>query len=206
MLRFENYAFAATEYRPRRPPEIFIIVRFVSKLSAEQWADARRLRAEGANFTAIGEAFNVSRDAISKRAKREGWDMPAASGSPVARAQSAAPLPNDILQARRSLSRRILRILDLDLKIMERRMEKRLDAADKADKNAADPEGMSKEEIERLGTFKKTIQDHTEYAPDTDRAVRGAAHRAATAETLASEADAFRRELAERIAKLIPPT
>ena len=65
---------------------------------------------------------------------------------------------------------------------------------------------MSREEVERLGTFKKTIQDHTEYAPDTDRAVRGAAHRAATAETLASEADVFRRELAERIAKLIPPT
>ena len=177
-------------------------MRFVSKLSAEQWADARRLRAEGANFTAIGKAFNVTRDAISKCAKREGWDAPAASGSPVAKARPAAPLPNDILQARRSLSRRILRILDLDLLIMEQRMQKRLNAA----KDAEEPEGMSREEVERLGTFKKTIQDHTEYAPDTDRAVRGAAHRAATAETLASEADVFRRELAERIAKLIPPS
>ena len=157
-------------------------MRFVSKLSVGQWADARRLRAEGANFTAIGKAFNVTRDAISKHAKREGWDAPAASGAPIARARPPAPLPNDILQARRSLSRRILRILDLDLIIMEQRMQKRLNAA----KDAEEPEGMSREEVERLGTFKKTIQDHTEYAPDTDRAVRGAAHRAATAETLAS--------------------
>ena len=177
-------------------------MRFVSKLSAEQWADARRLRAEGANFTTIGEAFNVSRDAISKRAKREGWDAPASTEPGGAPARPAAPLPNDILQVRRSLSRRVLRILDLDLRIMEQRMQKRLNAAE----DAADPEGMSKEEVERLGTFKKTIQDHTEYAPDTDRSVRGAAHRAAAAEALASEADIFRRELAERIAKLIPPT
>ena len=127
---------------PRRPPEIFIIVRFVSKLSAEQWADARRLRAEGANFTAIGKAFNVTRDAISKCAKREGWDVPAATGAPGARAKPAAPLPNDILQARRSLSRRILRILDLDLMIMEQRMQKRLKAAE----DAEEPEGMSREE------------------------------------------------------------
>lgn len=178
-------------------------MRFVSKLSAEQWADARRLRAEGANFTAIGKAFSISRDAISKRAKREGWDTaPTATGTPIAKGQPAPPLPTDILQARRSLSRRILRILDLDLRIMEQRMQKRLNAADKA----SDPEGMSREEVERLGTFKKTIQDHTEYAPDTDRAVRGAANPAASAAALASEADVFRRELAERIAKLIPPS
>jgi hypothetical protein len=72
--------------------------------------------------------------------RREGWDAPAAISAPIVRAQPAASLPNDILQARRSLSRRILRILDLDLKIMERRMQKRLEAAD--DKNA-EPEGMS---------------------------------------------------------------
>jgi hypothetical protein len=177
-------------------------VRFVSKLSEEQWADARRLRDEGANFAAIGKALSVSGDTISKRARREGWDAPAASGSPTAKAQPAPPLPNDILQARRSLSRRILRILDLDLRIMEQRMQKRLDAADKE----ADPAGMSEDEVKRLATFKKAIQDHTEYAPDTDRAVRGAANSAAAAAALASEADVFRRELAERIAKLIPPS
>ena len=60
-------------------------------------------------------------------------------------------------------------------------------------------------EVKRLATFKKTIQDNTEYAPDTEPAAGGAAHRAATAEALASEADVFRREIAERIAKLIPP-
>ena len=189
--------------RRSAPPETFIILRFISKLSAEQWAEARRLRVEGASFAAIGKAFNVTRDAISKRAKRDGWDVPAPTPRLAARARArdAAPLPNDILQARRTLSRRILRILDLDLKIMERRMQKRLDAADQD----ADPAGMSEDEVKRLATFKKTIQDNTEYAPDTEPAAGGAAHRAATAEALASEADVFRREIAERIAKLIPP-
>jgi hypothetical protein len=182
-------------------------VRFVSKLSVEQWADARRLRAEGADFTSIGKAFGLSRDAIAKRARRDGWEAPAAPPRRASRtnARDAAPLPNDILQARRALSRRILRILDLDLRIMEHRMQKRLNAADQQ----AEPAGMSDDEVKRLGTFNKTIQDHTEHAPDTDRAVRGAANSAAAsaaAAALASEADVFRRELAERIAKLIPPS
>ena len=68
------------------------------------------------------------------------------------------------------------------------------------------PEGMSDDELKRLGTFKKTIQEHTEFSPDTEPNAGGAGSARAAGEAAASEADVFRREIAERIAKLIPPT
>jgi IS30 family transposase len=175
-------------------------VLFVSKLSAGQWAEARRLRAEGASFRAIAEALGVSRDSISKRARREGWHTPSGMDADP-RAQPARALPDDVLQARRALRQRIFRILDLDLTIMELRMQKRLSDAEIGEAS----EGMSKEELARLATFKQTIQDHTELSPDTEPTA-GAARRArAGGNAPASEADVFRREMAERIEKLIPP-
>ena len=59
-----------------RSPEIFIAVRFVSKLSTEQWAEARRLYGRGATFTAIATQFDITRGAVAKRARREGWVAP----------------------------------------------------------------------------------------------------------------------------------
>jgi hypothetical protein len=175
-------------------------VRFVSKLSAEQWAEARRLRAEGASFGAIAKAFDITRDCISRRARRESWDTPGGTAAGPT-ALSASTLPDDVLQARRALRQRIFRILDLDLKIMELRMQKRLNDAEAGRAS----EGMSDEELKRLGTFKKTIQEHTEFSPDTEPTAGAAARAGAAGHPTPSETDAFRREIAERVEKLIPP-
>jgi hypothetical protein len=163
LLSFDNCACPAALNSAPRPPEILITVRFVSKLSAGQWADARRLRAEGASFRAIAQAFDVSRDCVARRARRECWHTPGGMDAEPT-AQAARALPDDALQARRALRQRIFRILDLDLKIMELRMQKRLSDAETGEAS----EGMSKEEFDRLATFKKTIQEHTEFSPDTE--------------------------------------
>jgi hypothetical protein len=68
------------------------------------------------------------------------------------------------------------------------------------------PEGMSDDELKRLGTFKKTIQEHTEFSPDTEPNAGGAGSARAAGEAAASEADVFRREIAERLEKLLPPS
>jgi hypothetical protein len=184
-----------------RSPEIFIAVRFVSKLSTEQWAEARRLYGRGATFTAIATQFDITRGAVAKRARREGWAALLNGPAGEAGSTGTAPAQDDFRQARQTLRRRIFRILDLDLKIMELRMQKRLSDAE----TGAAPEGMSDDELKRLGTFKKTIQDHTEFSPDTEPSAGAAGRASATGRAAASEADIFRREIAERIAKLIPP-
>ena len=49
---------------------------FTSPLSPEQWAEARRLRAEGATYDAIGKHLGISRTTIATRAYRESWPSP----------------------------------------------------------------------------------------------------------------------------------
>jgi len=50
---------------------------FVSKLSPEQWAEARHLRAEGAPFRDIAQRFDIGASTVANRARREGWPLPA---------------------------------------------------------------------------------------------------------------------------------
>jgi hypothetical protein len=209
LLQFDNCACAAAHKSAQRSPEIFIAERFVSKLSTEQWAEARRLYGRGATFTAIATQFDITRGAVAKRARREGWAAPLNGPVGGVGSTGTAQAQDDFRLARRTLRRRIFRILDLDLKmildldlkIMELRMQKRLSDAE----TGAAPEGMSDDELKRLGTFKKTIQDHTEFSPDTEPSAGAAGRASAIGRAAASEADVFRREIAERIAKLIPP-
>ena len=55
-----------------------------SLLTPEQWAEARRLRAEGASLDALAEQFGVAHSTMGRRARKEGWSSP--SGSPSTRA------------------------------------------------------------------------------------------------------------------------
>ena len=50
---------------------------FTSKLSPEQWAEARRMRADGASYARIGRHFGLTPASILKCAQREGWSAPA---------------------------------------------------------------------------------------------------------------------------------
>jgi len=48
-------------------------MKFNSPLTSEQWAEARRLRSEGATFVALGTQFGVTASAINRHARQEGW-------------------------------------------------------------------------------------------------------------------------------------
>ncbi|MBX9589426.1 MAG: hypothetical protein K2X43_08975, partial [Hyphomonadaceae bacterium] len=52
---------------------------FVSKLSPEEWAEARRLRAQGVSFADLAQRFGIHADSMGKRARREGWPTPDAT-------------------------------------------------------------------------------------------------------------------------------
>jgi hypothetical protein len=174
---------------------------FVSKLSKEQWAEARRLRADGASFVEIAERFGVTQNWVATRARREQWGTPLAAEPRKPRGKTAVLA--EFKQERLNLSRRIIKIIELDLRMMEQRMLKRLQGADA---NAGPTEGLSDEELKRLGTLKQTIQEHTEFSPDTEPNAGGAGTARSADQAATSEADVFRREIAERLEKLLPPS
>jgi hypothetical protein len=169
---------------------------FTTLLSPEQWAEARRLRVEGASYAAVGRQLGVSGDTIAKRAHREGWPAPAG-------ARTAPKLPADTAAVRRRLMHRLYRVMDLKLELMELRMQKQLKQAKKKDGDI--PATDDEKDMRPLATVMKTIEQATELDPDLDRAAGGGA-RGSDSQARASEADAFRREIAERIEKLIPPS
>lgn len=176
---------------------------FTSPLTPEQWAEARRLRAEGATFAAIGRLFAVTADSVAKRARREDWPAPAKPTGRTRRRPGASPLTAaDAADIRRSLARRLLAVMDLNLELMELRMHKQLQQARKSD--GAVPPGDTDKEMRQLAATMKSIEQMTELDPDRHRDADGGG-KSGDAAARASETDALRREIAERIEKLIPP-
>lgn len=170
---------------------------FKSPLTPEQWAEARRLRAAGATFAAIGKQLAVTAASVARRAQREGWPSP----RPTRR--SSTPLPAaDSADIRRSLARRLFTVMDLNLELMELRMHKQLKQARETDGDI--PAGDAEKDMRQLAATMKNIEQATELDPDPQRAADGGA-KSSDAVARASEADALRREIAERIEKLIPP-
>ncbi len=182
---------------------------FASKLSPEHWAEARRLRAEGATLTAIAARFGVNLTTIGVRARKEGWASPTATPGATASARTAktSSQPVATVGIRRRLTHRLYNIMDLKLELMELRMHKQLKDAKKAIKQdgAEIPAGDEEKDTRHLATFIKTIDQATELDPDRARDADGGATNR-DAEARASEADAFRREIAQRIEKLVPPS
>ena len=68
------------------------------------------------------------------------------------------------------------------------------------------PAGDDEKDMRQLATTMKTIEQATELDPDLHRSADGGATIQQTPQARASEADAFRREIAERLEKLIPPS
>ena len=175
---------------------------FKSLLTPEQWAEVRRLRAEGASFVALGKQFGVSGKTIGHRARQESWPSP--PGSPAQTgSKSKSQLPADTANIRRGLARRVYRVMDLNLSLMELRMQKQLKQA-KKQKDGDMPAGDVEKDMRQLATTMKTIEQATELDPDLHRAADGGA-KSSDAATRASEADALRRDIAERLKNLIPP-
>ena len=169
---------------------------FKSPLTPEQWAEARRLRAEGATFVALGKQFGVSDTAIGDRARREGWHARQGAKS------KAVAAADDTTQMRRAIAQRVYSVMNLNLALMELRMQKQLKDARK--KNADIPAIDAEKEMRQLATFMKTLEQTTELDPDRHAHADGGA-KFSDAAARASEADARRREIAERLEGIVPP-
>ena len=186
---------------------------FVSKLTPEQWAEVRRLRDGGATLADLSRRFGVTPGGIRDHARRHRWagaPTPAADGS--GRFRQAFKFAAT-LQARRALTRRAFRICELELSIMEKRMKKRLEQAS-AEQGSGEPQpadAADHTETDRIQAIFKTIDDMTELEAGTDPTAGGrgksesGGNAGSGADSESSEVDAFRREIAERLERLLPP-
>ena len=101
---------------------------------------------------------------------------------------------------RRRLVRRLFRILESNLELMEKRMQTQLEDPEKA-KNV--PATEREREARAAATLVRSLDKVTEIAADLDRTTDGRGE-STDADQLFAEADQFRRELAERLSKFIP--
>jgi hypothetical protein len=198
-------------------------MQFISKLSPEQWAEARRMRADGTSFAEIGRHFGMLATSIGKRAKREGWPPPAGDARKrPARARSGLASPGTA-GIRSRLAERLYRVIEFRIRMMELRMYKQLQAqlqSDERDPDAAVPPAPTKDERDSFAALIDSINQVTEMAsapaPAADgrrTTATGAVNPELTALSddidpdglaIASEKDQFRRELAEHLGRMFP--
>jgi len=197
------------------------------------WQEVRRLYVAGAlTLASIAERHGVSVQRITRRARGDGWPersrrtSGAREGPPrrsngkstrsstqtpsVARSPSpkrrgaAAEATTTSLKARRTLVRRLYKAIDTKLKQMERRMAHDMATKDRnPDTTAADHE----RDTRAIGTLIANLSRVTEIEADLER-LPGSASLADQHgdRQLADEAERFRREVAERLARLVQPT
>jgi transposase len=188
---------------------------FISKLSPEQWAEARRLRAVGESCTAIARRFGVTRSTVAGRARREAWPGPdgtsSATAAPRAKARLASPATADI---HAEVARRLFGVIAVRTRMMELSMQKRLEARKKNDAGSELPLAT----MEERDDFAALIQDIKQVLEISPEPAATAAGRTRTANpeltalgdfdphglAAASEKDALRAELAERLGKMFP--
>jgi hypothetical protein len=187
---------------------------FISKLSPEQWAEARRLRAAGESCTAIARRFGVTRSTVAGRARREAWPGPdgAYPAAPRAKARPASPATADI---HAEVARRLFGVIAVRTRMMELSMQKRLEARKKNDAGSELPLAT----MEERDDFAALIQDIKQVLEISPEPAATAAGRTRTTNpelaavgddvdphglAVASEKDALRAELAERLGKMFP--
>jgi hypothetical protein len=168
-------------------------------LIPELWAEARRLCEDlGLGLAEIAAKFGVSETTVRRRAMLDGWQLPRSAAKPT------KPAPRRYSRSvvgRRQLIKRLYKAMDTKLKLMERRMQKQIENIDKeeGDLSAADHE----RDARAFTTMIKNIAQVKEMQADLDRVTGGQPTTAADAELFA-EAERFRRDIAERLARFIP--
>jgi hypothetical protein len=186
---------------------------FTPKYTPEQWAEARRLRADGVNFRVIAERVGFrSPVSLAERARKEGW--PAANAAQhKTPGRRVSPATADI---RRALAQRLYRLIDLNIRKMEMRMQKELEEHKHAPPGA-EPPVVTHEDRESFAAIIESINQVTEMASEPASAAEGGRKFAVNPEltalsddidaaglAAASEKDQFRRELAEHLGKMFP--
>jgi hypothetical protein len=175
-------------------------------LAPEQWVEARRLRAEGLSFAAIAKQVGAGVSTIRHRAAREEWPAPRRTAQQATHRPPPAPLPADTAEVRSALVHRLYAVMDLSLQMTELRVQHQLKTARKQAtlKNGELPSNVREEDMRQIINTIGNLEQAKELHPDLDRSADGGARPAGTPAG-ASEADAFRREIAERLEKLVPP-
>lgn len=168
-------------------------------LTPEQWTQARRLREAGATFAAIAKEIGAAESTIAGRARLEGWPRPQGAR----RAPDAESSALSTIDMRRGLARRFYRVMGLNLELMELQMKKKVKDAKKrgGDVTAIDAE----KDMRPMTSAMKGIEHVKELDPDFNRPADGGPA-SIDPDAAASEADSFRRSIAERLEKLLPPS
>jgi hypothetical protein len=191
---------------------------FVSKLSLDEWAEVRRLRAGGATYVEIARRFGMSARNIRRRADIEGWPSPARAAPARPRLSATGRASPGTASIRSRLALRLYRVIECKIRMMELRMIKELQAHERAESDGQLPPAI-KDERESFAALIDSINQVTEMASDPAPATdgrRSAASRAANPEltalsadidpdglAVASEKDNFRREIAEHLGKML---
>lgn len=199
------------------------------------WQEVRRLYVAGAlTLARIAERHGVSVQRITRRARSDGWparsrrtsgaregpsrrssgkstatrdrtEARSAAGSPPPKQRrgATAAATTTSLKARRTLVRRLYKAIDTKLKQMERRMAHDMATKDgNADTTAADHE----RDTRAIGTLIANLSRVTEIEADLERLPGSASLTDQQGDRqLADEAERFRREVAERLARLVRP-
>ena len=191
----------------------------VTRYPPGQWAEARRLHAEGVSFAAIADRLGFRRlETIRLRARKEGWSKASvarAGGKP--RAVRSRRLAPSAARSHRALARRLYGYMGLDLQTLELRMQKRLDDYRKSPK--AEALVVTEDERTSFAALIDNINKVTEMASEPALAADGRRKSATLDPELTAlsdelDADAFaaasqkvelRREIADELEKLGPP-
>jgi hypothetical protein len=189
-------------------------MRFASKLSPDQWAEARRLRAEGSTYSDIASRLGVTVATIKNRAGKEGWPTPRVEGNPAAPVRKPSPTT---VETRQRLAQRLYKITEVSMKKLELSMHKQLQALEQ-DPDAVVSPAAAREERDALAALIDSINQITEMASEPASAAVGGRKSAPNPEltalsdeidaaglAAASEKDQQRTELARQLAKVVGP-
>jgi hypothetical protein len=192
---------------------------FTPKYTPEQWAEAKRLRADGVNFRIIAERVGFrSSVSVAERARKEGWPAaPAAANNAAPHKPPGRRVSPAIADIRRALAQRLYRLIDLNIRKMEMRMQKELEEHKHAPPGA-EPPVVTHEDRESFAAIIESINQVTEMASEPASAAEGGRKFAVNPEltalsddidaaglAAASEKDEQRAELARRLAKAVGP-
>ena len=190
-------------------------MRFQTKYTDQQWADARRLRAEGLTITVIAERIGIRPATLRKRAQVEHWET---AGGKQHAARRAGPLLPAAARARLALVQGLYSFMDLELRALELNMKTKLDAFEKSPD--AKPPVVTEAERASFAALIDNINKVTEMAAEPALAADGRRKSAtlnpeltalsddldAAAVDAASQKDQLRRDIADRLEKLVPPS
>ncbi len=206
---------------PPEPLPSNISVFCITGSDQPDWPKIRRLYVSGAlTLTSIAEQCGISTRRIAGHARKEGWPprrqrKQVAREGPTPKQASGKPTPKPrdagvaatSLKARRALVRRLYKAIDTKLKQMERRMAHDMATAeDNSDTSAADHE----RDTRAIGALIANLSRVTEIEADLERLPGSSSPASSQAaqhaeRQLADEAERFRGEVAERLARLVRP-